>query len=601
MKSTILYHILITQALQALSSGQVLSQEQDERTLNEMNAAAAGGVQETNKEQVTSTTDSFLLSAILDRNLLDLTPCGEVLATIPQQSIQSEFNDLVEAVYPPGGESAVSLQSVFADKMNYGVKVMKVCASCQEIESNSAVDLSFLHDDSNKLEEYRKYCGSDVYGYDTLHSGLAFFPLDREMDPASQGTVMLNGTLPGFFHNHPTKVSRFNAPSESYIERKNNDIIFGFIATMANGFVSIQPDYMGYGSSTSFRNYIVRDPYVTASMPLWLKVSAYIQEETDYATALADAAFYMGYSEGGYASVVIADGLKHSLGVEPLLVQAGAVPSRHIGGTNLIGGVLANDFNLIPERFTYVPVLFGAALSPANPAVADKLDGQTLLNPAVMNETDMESNVIAWLEESDIDRVEVSRRLVDLSLDNLDKLWNPVINDIARFAFATGGGFSANICGEDRIVVGVTDKICAVMAENDLIETLETAEYPIEICHGTDDSLSAYANVPDGDKNPFLTVITLEGLDHAGAGEVCLGGRGVAFLAEYDPSMYTFEDKHGKPTPVPCSSKSSDSTTKSGKSTKTGKKSNSATKSSKQGANNKKNKALSKSWEYDRA
>ena len=71
------------------------------------------------------------------------------------------------------------------------------------------------------------------------------------------------------------------------------------MTTMTNGFVSISPDYMGYRSSNAFRNYLVRDTYVTATMPLWLKAGSFRREEIESKTALADTAFYFGYSEGG--------------------------------------------------------------------------------------------------------------------------------------------------------------------------------------------------------------------------------------------------------------------------------------------------------------
>jgi hypothetical protein len=75
--------------------------------------------------------------------------------------------------------------------------------------------------------------------------------------------------------------------------------------------------------------------FATASMPLWLKAAALLKEETESNTALADVAFYLGYGEGGYASVAMAEGLKNGIGVKPLRVIAGAGPFRMKDGTNL--------------------------------------------------------------------------------------------------------------------------------------------------------------------------------------------------------------------------------------------------------------------------
>jgi hypothetical protein len=317
----------------------------------------------------------------------------------------------------------------------------------------------------------------------------------------------------------------------------------GFLAVMANGFVSISSDYMGYGSSKAFRNYLVRDTYVTATMPLWIKTASFLREDTESKTALADAAFYFGYSEGGYASVAIADGLLKSIAVQPLRVMAGAGPYRMKDGTNIKNGVAGNDAAAIDDKLAYILALLGAAYSVANPnsMIRDTLKGQSLLNSAFMDPNNIPINVINWLAETTMDRFEMSTRLTSKFGDDLvDDIWSPLLVKIIRDSNAA----NVNFCYEENIQTGVSDHFCTVLAQNDLIETLETADYPIEICHSVDDELSLYANVPNVTSNPNLTLIQItDGLLHKKAATACFGV-GFSFLANYNASLFVIKDKH---------------------------------------------------------
>ena len=73
------------------------------------------------------------------------------------------------------------------------------------------------------------------------------------------------------------------------------------------------------------------------------------------------------------------------------------------------------------------------------------------------------------------------------------------------------------------------------MAQNDLIETLENAEYPIDLCHSKIDELVPYANVPDVNANTFA---------YTAAGNYCVGQVGIGFIVTYDASLYVIKEKH---------------------------------------------------------
>jgi hypothetical protein len=106
------------------------------------------------------------------------------------------------------------------------------------------------------------------------------------------------------------------------------------------------------------------------------------------------------------------------------------------------------------------------------------------------------------------------------------------------------------------------------MAQNDLIETLQTAEYPIHLFHGVADELVSYANLPDVNASPYLSLRTLPGsFDHTYTGNVCVGQVGIGFIVTYDASLYAIEEKHGDGGGTSQKGK----TSKSGKKSKSGK------------------------------
>ena len=95
---------------------------------------------------------------------------------------------------------------------------------------------------------------------------------------------------------------------------------------MVHGYVGIAPDFMGYGSNSGLLSrvgYIVKNSYVTATLPILLKTKLLLNIKTNDKTRIADGAFYSGYSEGAYASISLAEGLKEAMNVIPLRVFAG--------------------------------------------------------------------------------------------------------------------------------------------------------------------------------------------------------------------------------------------------------------------------------------
>jgi hypothetical protein len=75
---------------------------------------------------------------------------------------------------------------------------------------------------------------------------------------------------------------------------------FGLFGTGVTGMVSILPDFMGYGESMHYtdRVYMKKDPYVTATLPLWIQARSDLMDRTRGRSKLGNEAIFAGYSEG---------------------------------------------------------------------------------------------------------------------------------------------------------------------------------------------------------------------------------------------------------------------------------------------------------------
>ncbi len=211
-----------------------------------------------------------------------LYKCGEVIATVNP-------SDAVTFVATKGAD--VPNIDVITSLIEYGVQVKVVCGSCKTISEE-------LKPSNN--EYFEKYCGSKLYGYDDLQSGLVMIPLVEDKSRGNGAELIpLQGTLKGFIHTRATKINRYDIPSQMWDYPFSIEILIAFIATSLSGAISLAPDFMGYGHSESVRSYLVRDAYLTATIPLWMKVGEDLNKETSQRTMLADAVAVEGYSEGG--------------------------------------------------------------------------------------------------------------------------------------------------------------------------------------------------------------------------------------------------------------------------------------------------------------
>lgn len=424
---------------------------------------------------------------------LETVPCGGIVETYPQSIIGEAFDAFVDAIAPDPAY-AVGLKFLFANNKTYGVQVMKVCASCDSVVAAGAEAGA---QDLYENPSFDHYCGENAYGHDLEHSGLVYLPL--------VGTDVRPGTMPGYVYSRPSKVGKLEKGPSGDLDT-SIDYAFGLMATMAMGTISFAPDYMGYGAeSAAERGYLLRDTYLTSSLPLWLWVSNFVTESTDSRSALGDAAFYIGASEGGFASVALAEGFRAALGVEPVHTFASAGPYR-MGTATLLQTIISVDAGVNLERFAWVAVLLGAAYSSTNPNAANFGQEQDLLND------EHRDLALSWLNNPDFDEYDINVAIiahheqingVDAEY-KIETLWNRRLVNFLRDSIDAGVDDPCNPDYEGHII-GENDKFCEVLKQNDLIDVLENSNYEIELCHSQEDTLVTYSNMPDVSVNTFLT------------------------------------------------------------------------------------------------
>lgn len=437
----------------------------------------------------------------------ELFGCNTIVDTIPANKIQAFLNDAIDTSLGSAPFAAFFLKTIVSSKSNFGVQVRRVCASCVEFAVDNA--------------DYKRYCGENAYGYNTTFSGLVLFPLD-------ESGSFPTGTLVGSLIGRLSTVAK--VPTAIYNGTASDAQILAYGLLPAScGVPVVLPDFFGYGVSNSkiSKGFLIRQSYETSIVPIWYKAAQIVQNETDCKTALVDELHVGGYSEGGYASIVVAQALR-KLNWKILRADAGAFPTK-LASLTLPLMVKSADIGALPVKESgYVFLLFGSAYSSTYRDVASFDKDQNVLNASdrgivvqVVNEA---PNLQAFqaILGTDVLRTYDERILA---------WW--------RAVYASN---ELNACSQNLIEVGFNDLICAGLKENDLTELLETVQFPTYLCHGRNDTVVAFENLPDISKNGNLS-LKVETGSHAEAALPCTTVI-IQYLTSSDFLTYPVKAKH---------------------------------------------------------
>ena len=428
--------------------------------------------------------DRFLQTNPRGRNIkAAVASCNQVVDTLNLTMLSELLGNAIDSAVAPGSAENSFLRTSFLAKLSHGVEIRRICAGCSNVTLDSPV--------------FQDYCGPHVYGSAAQFSGLLMVPL-------TESNEKLPGTLKGVIDMHVSTLTQI--PSISWGADNPNNITLLFDAAIAStGVIVIAPDYMGYGESAEiYKAYVVRKSYATSVVPLWFWTNRMLAEETHCTTNLGGGALLMGYSEGGYASVAVADAL-HQLGVDIFRVESGGGPYRV--ARSILGIVQNIDAGIFLTRRRYILAMIGSAYSSTYSGIANFNRSQNLL--AVEKRNLFVNLLNASASENGVNQ--------EIPTSDILSIFDARLVDFARNAIAEG---NFEPCS-NTTVLSQFEFLCEALKENDLTKTLENVVYPVDVCQSPDDDLVVYENVPNFTANPLLSYIPASGT-HNDAAIQCL-------------------------------------------------------------------------------
>jgi pimeloyl-ACP methyl ester carboxylesterase len=441
----------------------------------------------------------------------EIPACGEVLATLSTQEVRALLDDLITENLNFSETELLVFRVGIVPELDFGVKVVKICGKCSDFLAETA-------------SLYEGVCREEDYASDVIHSGLLMLPLERD------SRLIASGTRPVTILCHGTEASNLSVPSNLWNSTDPDGLVlFGALFTSLSGTVTILPDYTGYGESrdTAFRAYVVHQAYATATLPLLWRTEQMVSEESNCQSAVGDFFMVVGYSEGGYAAVALADVLHHQLNKTIIQVRAGGAPLKlsTVQLQFLVQQVLEGTFD---SRRRYYIALLGAAYSTTTTDVANYNEGQDLMSRDLR--TEVLNAIQAGGERSAINEV--------VPIDNPLSILDANIIDTFQRALANG---EEDPC-VTSVVEGETDLLCRALQAQDLIQVVEETPYPIVLCHSPGDTLVAFENLPDVSVNKLLDIEQVSG-GHESAALDCFLQSIIFYREDGKVQNFPVEDK----------------------------------------------------------
>eukprot|EP00588_Corethron_pennatum_P020080 CAMPEP_0194320540 /NCGR_PEP_ID=MMETSP0171-20130528/16844_1 /TAXON_ID=218684 /ORGANISM="Corethron pennatum, Strain L29A3" /LENGTH=553 /DNA_ID=CAMNT_0039078103 /DNA_START=74 /DNA_END=1735 /DNA_ORIENTATION=+ len=387
--------------------------------------------------------------------------CNGILGEFSSSELKKIFTDLVDTL-PLPFVTKFFIKIYIGSSVKYGVRGMKICSSCESFAGK------WNHNNGGS-----DYCGEDVYGYNTVVSGAVYYPID---DKTSK---IATGDFKGAFLNRPTKFNDFDVPSEQTLGSEVDSYI-GLIASSI-GSITILPDFLGFGESYKNKKaYIVKESYKTASIPLWFEVNKQVAAMNTQ-TRLSNEVFVAGYSEGGYASVVIGEAL-HQMGVKLGFVHASGGPYQ-FGKTEMAITLAELRESKSPSSKLHLLAMAATMFSSTVPNVSNYGEGQDALETKVRPER-------AESIKRQVGRGRISERIMPHR-----GWWKSLNSDIRRYVRrAVKNGTLDKFCQDAPRNVR---KLCHAVIEQDVDDIIRSvSEYDLVLCHSKDDEITNIGNIP---------------------------------------------------------------------------------------------------------
>ncbi|CAB9499723.1 expressed unknown protein [Seminavis robusta] len=410
----------------------------------------------------------------LDRKLqIQYVPCNTVIQTLTADEIRTMVMALMQEQTNLPEAAIFTLDNVVLGRLKYDVQLWKVCGRCSDFEDDSLYPKDIA-------------CRPQDYGYNAMHSGLLVAPYDAVNDRLIPRTLPVN-IVPA---------TAVEPPSETSIPIREHPALLGALVTSVTRAYSLLPDHIGRAESSEYyRAFLIKQSVITSVVPLIWQSEKLVAEQSDCTSAMANAYSLAGYSQGGYAVIAIADVLQR-MGKHVMAVSAGGAPYQLSSETLTY---FVRTVNSGRPAITFFITLVAAGLSSTTTDALNYGTGQDFLA------SDQRDEFVARVQTVGLDRDPINELI---PYNDPLSIYNEHLIAMVEGAISRG---ESHPCVTS--VNNQTDKICLALQDLDLLEELDRAEYPIQLCHSIEDENIPFSNIPPDitTRNPNIRVKTVSG------------------------------------------------------------------------------------------
>jgi len=376
-----------------------------------------------------------------------------------------------------GPAEAATNRSKYSFVAENGIKAVKVCAKCANFKRMVKPEYQ---------DKYAEIC--EGYGADGTVSALALIPIKKNgriLRGALEGAITYRG-IQSFTYDAPSSKwpssGLAGTPPDNSFFRETDYLQTMMIA--GSGKVAVMPDGIGFGESGScFKGAYIKELYKAATVPVYLATKQYIGKDTNCRSELTDTLAVSAYSEGGYASVVIADVLT-SLGFSVTNINAGSLAHNVMTFVSAASGQIISD--TVSLQFAWAVPIAIATFSSTVPGIANYGDlDQSLSNRE--GRLRLIQFVVASLFIPDLRALTIfTFGFTGTGAGEVTTFLNPEVEKVV--------GEGGTICNNEKL-----DKLCLALSQNNVAQMVMDAPVPVSLCHSPYDELIPFlSQYPDG-------------------------------------------------------------------------------------------------------
>lgn len=444
--------------------------------------------------------------------------------TLPEGGLR-KCNEIVPMDYPDDiipKEVVLAILEGFVDALNlgdltavvkmqlpglalYDIRARKVCTTCEDMnavweENNKCVDGEPCTSKAF-ASEVMPYCVEGSFASGRTMSGLLLEPID----PTTKEPIV--GKVATTLYNFPTDPNPFNVPSEMlpYNPATSDPTMMGAMAVSSAGTYTLIPDVLGNGEDWgSTRSFMVKALYQASAIPLMLKVKDDV-EKTYICTELDKRIAIVGFSEGGYAAVAVADAIDR-LDDDYVHTYTG------VGGAPLKTSSAQQRATVEMYEGTYIAPFFAGRLGNSfsstngdlvNTNLADTDIQQNFASEKFLDPYDQTKNAVEWAKAG-LDSQEI---LALMTPTGPNERWSDMMNqDFVEMVVNSWNANNTDPCNSEFKTDSI-DKLCEALIENDVYDIIQNIDYPVTICHSPNDDIIFYSNVPNVTMNDNLMML----------------------------------------------------------------------------------------------